>query len=272
MIGGSKLFHASVFWSADVASRIVDLVHFTSPAMENNDIVRLKAKEKFWDGIVVPFEEVENYISEDDAILIGPGMPRDEGLLSGEQPTAEIVNYLLAKFPKKRWVVDGGALQECDPTLLTKSMILTPHLGELAKLANKLGQELVLSDNLDQGVEHVQKLSACLGGATILAKNISTGVDVVVGSDGVTLIHGGNQGLTKGGTGDVLAGLVVALYAKNDPLLSATSASFLLKQTAESLGQAQGVYYNTSDLVSALPGVWNKLVTRAPDTSTHNYM
>lgn len=45
VIGGSKLFHSSVFWSADVASRIVDLVHFSSPANENNILVRKKLKE-----------------------------------------------------------------------------------------------------------------------------------------------------------------------------------------------------------------------------------
>ena len=46
VIGGSKLFHASIFWAADVASKIVDLVHFSSPTEENNDLVRKKLKEK----------------------------------------------------------------------------------------------------------------------------------------------------------------------------------------------------------------------------------
>ena len=44
VIGGSKLFHSSIFWTADVASKIVDLVHFSSPVMENNDLMRKKAK------------------------------------------------------------------------------------------------------------------------------------------------------------------------------------------------------------------------------------
>ena len=50
VIGGSELFHAAAFWTADVASRIVDLVHFSSPVMENNELMRIKAKEKFWNG------------------------------------------------------------------------------------------------------------------------------------------------------------------------------------------------------------------------------
>src|SRR3990167_315579 len=98
VIGGSELFHASIFWAADVASRIVDLVHFSSPAMENNELVRKKAKEGFWNGIVVPWEKVEEYIREDDCVVIGPGMPREEGRGEGERPTKEIVDGLLQKF------------------------------------------------------------------------------------------------------------------------------------------------------------------------------
>ncbi|MBI5356567.1 hypothetical protein HZB78_03055 [Candidatus Collierbacteria bacterium] len=78
VIGGSKLFHSSIFWSADVASKIVDLVHLTSPANENNQIFRKRLKEKFWNGIVVDWKDVESYIEEDDCVLIGPGMTRNE--------------------------------------------------------------------------------------------------------------------------------------------------------------------------------------------------
>src|SRR3989338_8082660 len=76
IVGGSKLFHAASMWSLKVASRIVDLVHYSS-VEENNKIVE-KLKEEFRDGIVVPRAEIENYIEEDDCVLIGPGMVRCE--------------------------------------------------------------------------------------------------------------------------------------------------------------------------------------------------
>ena len=38
IIGGSHLFHAASFWALQVASRIVDLVHYSS-TVENNRIV-----------------------------------------------------------------------------------------------------------------------------------------------------------------------------------------------------------------------------------------
>jgi NAD(P)H-hydrate epimerase len=87
VIGGSKLFHAASFWSATMASKIVDMVHFASPMRENNELMRVKAKEKFWEGIVVPWEEVEHYISEDDCILIGPGMERGRDAKNSQRAT-----------------------------------------------------------------------------------------------------------------------------------------------------------------------------------------
>src|SRR3989344_2811517 len=83
IIGGSHLFHAASLWALKVASRIVDLVHYSSVA-ENNEIVA-KLKEEFRDGIVVKREAIESYIEEDDCVLIGPGMVRAEG--------SELSNY-----------------------------------------------------------------------------------------------------------------------------------------------------------------------------------
>ena len=49
VIGGSKLFHAASFWAAAMASKIVDMVHFSSPVMENNELRRVQAKSRFWE-------------------------------------------------------------------------------------------------------------------------------------------------------------------------------------------------------------------------------
>src|SRR3972149_10233302 len=76
IIGGSHLFHSASLWTLKVASRIVDLVHYSS-VEENNKIVQ-KLKEEFRDGIIIPRSHIEDYINEDDCILIGPGMVRSE--------------------------------------------------------------------------------------------------------------------------------------------------------------------------------------------------
>jgi NAD(P)H-hydrate epimerase len=300
VIGGSKLFHSSIFWSADVASRIVDLVHLTSPANENNQIFRSRLKEKFWNGIVVDWKDVESYIEEDDCILIGPGMIRSEEMtiedrkwrvgaedrrskiekadlsstfhplppssilhhLSsseldrwGQQDkTREIVNYLLAKFPAKRWVIDGGALQEVDVKLITECCILTPHRRELNILMEKFSifnYQFSMNLQLDNlTIEDQAKLIAKTLGCAILLKGVE---DIVCSGEERVRIVGGNPGMTKGGTGDVLAGLAAALYAKNDIWTAAAMASYINKKAGESLYNRVGPYFNAEDLVKEVP-------------------
>ncbi len=238
VIGGSKLFHASIFWSADVASRLVDLVHFSSPAMENNELVRKKVKKGFWSGIVVPWDRVEEYIKEDDCILIGPGMPRKEGLEEGDIPTKKIVDELLKKYPKKKWVVDGGALQEMDVKLLNEKMIVTPHAGEFKKLFG-----------VGATAENAGKMSEKFR-CVVLLKGV---VDNVCFGGECVAIKGGNEGMTKGGTGDVLAGLVAALYCKNDSFLAAKVGSYVNKKAGDELYKRVGPYFNAGDLVGEVP-------------------
>jgi len=72
-------------------------------------------------------------------------------------------------------------------------------------------------------------------------------------------IEGGNAGLTKGGTGDVLAGLTTALFAQNDALLAVSAASFAQKKAAEELALDVGNYYNADDLANQIPYTFNRI-------------
>jgi NAD(P)H-hydrate epimerase len=76
-------------------------------------------------------------------------------------------------------------------------------------------------------------------------------------SDGneIMYVEGGNAGLTKGGTGDTLAGLTVSLLAKNDAMLAACAASFIIKKTAEKLYEEVGTTYNADDVSHSIPSV-----------------
>ena len=216
-----------------MASRIVDLVHFSSPVMENNELMRIKAKEKFWDGIVVPWERVEEYIREDDCVVIGPGMVRESGEEAGDKDTGDVTNYLLKKFMDKKWVVDGGALQEMDRELLNERMIVTPHQGEFIRLFG------------EASIEAMAKKYKCM----ILLKGVE---DVVCSQDKCVRVSGGNEGMTKGGTGDVLAGIIVGLAAKNPPLLAAAVGAYVVKKTAEKLFLDRGYGYNADDVADRL--------------------
>jgi NAD(P)H-hydrate epimerase len=260
IIGGAELFHAASKWSLDVASRLVDMVFYSS-VPSNNTLIQ-QAKKEFWNGIVIPRTEIENYVNEADCILIGPGMTREQGVgkewiehpdanFDWETDTYALTNYLLAKYADKKWVVDAGALQLVEPRLLNERVILTPHHQELALLLEHagVGEKKVAVNAVmtrEQGVE----LSKKLRGATVILKGQQ---DFVFSANEFLTIEGGNAGMTKGGTGDVLAGLAAGLYCTHDIFTAAAVASYVNKTAGDDLYEKVGPYFNASDLVKQIP-------------------
>lgn len=242
IIGGSHLFHAASLWSLKVASRIVDMVYYSS-VDENNKIV-LELKKEFRDGIVVPRGKVDDYIKEADCVLIGPGLPRSEGQEAGDNDTRELTTRLLTKYKTKQWVIDGGSLQVISPDIIPDNAIVTPHHKEFERLFKREGNEKTAA-------EMAQRYN-CI----ILLKGVK---DIVCSKDRCLEVTGGNPGMTKGGTGDVLAGLVAALACKNEPFLAARAGSFINKKAGDALYKKVGPYFNASDLADQIPQTMKKL-------------
>ena len=243
IIGGSQLFHAASLWALTVASRIVDMVFYSSVETNNRIVESIKAE--FRNGIIVPRSKLENYIKEADCILIGPGLPRKEGLEKGDDDTKELTERMFSAYPDKKWVVDGGSLQVIEPDVLPKNAIVTPHKGEFKKLFDV--------EPTDENIEQMAKKF----GIVTLVKGER---DVVASPTESVRISGGNPGMTKGGTGDVLAGLVAALYCKNGAFLSAAAGSYINKKAGDSLFKKVGYYFNASDLAAEIPIVMNGLL------------
>jgi len=231
IIGGSELFHSASLWALEVASRIVDMVFYSSVPV--NEAIVKKQKERFHDGIIVPKGKLDEYIAEADCILIGPGMERDEA-------TRQKVNGLLKQYPAKKWVVDGGALQVMDKQLLNQNMIVTPHHKEYEML---FGAEPAAA---------MAKKYSC----TIVLKGKE---DIICQGNKAVVNRTGNEGMTKGGTGDVLAGLIAALYCKNEAFLAAAAGAYLNGLAGDRLYERVGPYFNASDLVKELPMVMKEI-------------
>lgn len=253
VIGGSRLFHASLFWAAAAASRFVDIVHLTSLLNENRQAVRQKLKSEFWQGIVVEWQQLNDYLAEDDCVLIGPGMER-----SAE--TKALVERLLTCFPTKKWVIDGGALQVVNPTLLSPTMIITPHQREWAQLWHNYQRETTTSfaevrERLPtRELDHQQNEWLIHQLKEQGVTTLLTGQeDQLFHPTGCLRIKGGHAGLTKGGTGDVLAGLVAAFYSLHSAQVATVVASWLNKHTSERLAEAVGPYFNPEDLIKEIP-------------------
>ena len=152
-----------------------------------------------------------------------------------------LVKKLIEEFPEKQYVFDAGALQMMDKDWLKKlkkPAIITPHQEEFRLLFGNKQSEI---KNLAESYKTI-----------ILLKKIQ---DVVTDGKEEIIVEGGNAGLTKGGTGDILAGVAAALAVNNLPLVAAASASILLKSSADLLFQKKGYWYNINDLINKLPEV-----------------
>lgn len=250
VIGGSDLFHGAPLYALKIASRIVDMVFFATPE-KSVGMVAESMKSKLLSFIWVPWDETKEYIKKSEAILIGPGFKRfkSESTSHGERlhlcdevcrQTKKITESFLGEFSDKRWVIDAGSLQTIDPDWIPKNSILTPNKKEYK----------ILFDNLSP--KQAAKKYKCV----IVAKGPTT----MVYSEDVELeVHGGNAGLTKGGTGDVMSGLAAALLAKNDPILAAVSAAYITKAAGDELYKKVGVNYNADDLADKIPETLNSL-------------
>lgn len=225
IIGGSSLFHGAPMLAVKAASRLVDMVFFGSPERDLEKTAKLNS------FIWVPWEEVDEYVAKSDAVLIGPGMMRYRRAIEdgGGEVTKKVTKELLERFPEKKWVIDGGSLQVMDAGWIPENAVVTPNKKEYKIL---FGEEKP---------EDAAKKYKCVV--------VSKGPTAYV-TDGETTyeVRGGNAGLTKGGTGDVLAGIIVGLLAKNPPLLAAAAGTYIIKKTAEMLYEKVGYNFNADDV------------------------
>lgn len=253
IIGGSTLFHGAPILALKTASRIVDMVFFSSPELSVGKVAE-KLKSQLASFIWVPWEDREEYIQKSDAVLIGPGLMRyrsdknhkckDRRICDqvGEK-TKKITHQLLKKFPDKQWVIDAGSLQVMEPEFIPQKAIITPNRKEFQMLFGQDAEKVT-----EKSLLALAKKYQCV----IILKKVEV---LVCSTNECVVVKGGNAGLTKGGTGDVLAGLATALSAKNSPFLAACTASFIVKKAADELYQKVGFAYNADDLAEKVPKV-----------------
>ncbi len=153
-------------------------------------------------------------------LAIGPGL--------GQNPeTAKFVAGLLSatKIPA---VVDADALNilAAKPVLLAKlakgrTLVLTPHPGEMARLLG-ISTAHVQASRLQEARAFARRV-----GVTLVLKGART---IIAHPDGRVAVNTtGNPGMAKGGSGDVLTGLIAGLLAQHpaEPALAVEAAVYL---------------------------------------------
>ena len=177
------------------------------------------------------------------AIAVGPGL--------GRRPETEDALLMLLKAARERrvpMVLDADALNILSEVpqwqeYLPAGAVLTPHLGELRRLLSWDGDA--------ERDRRVQALCAAAG-CTLVMKGFHTRVFTPDGDCLVNTI--GNPGLAKGGSGDVLTGLLGGLLARGYAAQDAAALAVWLHGRAGDLltEERTAEAYASLDLVDCL--------------------
>ncbi|MEG2204780.1 MAG: ADP/ATP-dependent (S)-NAD(P)H-hydrate dehydratase, partial [Oscillospiraceae bacterium] len=124
-----------------------------------------------------------------------------------------------------RLILDADALNALEgaPEWLTRAAmtpIITPHVGEMSRLTGRSVQEIK---------QHAPKLARDFAReyrCVVVLKDAST---VIASPEGRMFYHpGGNAGLARGGSGDLLAGMVASFAAQGMEAATAAAAAVTL--------------------------------------------
>ena len=189
-------------------------------------------------------DEALERIDAADTALIGPGLGRGEG-------AAGTVRYLMAHTGTPL-VVDADGINALEGHIHVldarkgRTTVLTPHDGEFARL----GGDLSSGDRLGEA-----RRFAALHGCVLVLKGHRT---ITALPDGTAFVNTtGNPGMAKGGSGDVLAGMIAALLGQGIPVRQAVPWAVCLHGQAGDLAAEElGEYGMTPmDLIGKIPAV-----------------
>jgi NAD(P)H-hydrate epimerase len=181
------------------------------------------------------------------AIVIGPGLGLARETLNA---TRKIVN--LGVHLKKPMLIDADGLKALGlvkKEIFNKSVVITPHAGEFESVS---GKNPAL--DLKARVEEVRTFASTSGAVTLLKGH----TDVVSDGDRVKLNNTGNPGMTVGGTGDVLAGVVAGLMAQGiEPYRAAVAGAFINGAAGDFAKERMGFHLTPTDLIEYIPRIMN---------------
>lgn len=184
------------------------------------------------------------------AILAGPGLGISEGV---SQAVQTIIRE--AECPV---IVDADGINVLSGHIhvleeAVYPVVLTPHAREFSRICDVQRT----GDTAEDAVAFAQKHHCVL-----LLKGHRT---IIAGPDGTVLINAhGNPGMSKGGSGDVLSGIILSLLGqKVEPLAAAACGAYIHSRAGDLCANEIGEFGMTpTDMLSYIPRVLKPLNSR----------
>ncbi|TAL48246.1 NAD(P)H-hydrate dehydratase [archaeon] len=260
IIGGSKRYAGMTFTGLAAYRAGCDLVYLVgpqramdiaasySPNLMTEPLEGDYLEPKHVKSIMEMVEEIKA-----TAVVIGPGLWRT-------QQTRKAIVELISRI-QLPMVVDADAIRMISAAkgkLYKKNAILTPHANEFFELSS-----VKVSDNINERIKAVNDLAHeinCSGGVCPLVPPVNIllkgHVDVISNGVKTMLNKTGSPYLTKGGTGDSLAGICGALVARGiDPFTAACAGAYINGKAGELAAKKYGEGLITTDLIEEIPSV-----------------
>ncbi len=238
IVGGNIGMSGAVILGAQSALRAGIGLLYTVVKKELLDVVESNCHETI--TVVIPdkLEDITTKLEGTDALLIGPGLSTFN--------TEELFFYFVKNY-RGKMVIDGDGLnllaKSKDYDLLNENIVLTPHPKEMSRLTD-LSVEQIIQDPINIAREFSTKHKC-----TLVLKGSTTCIATKDGN--VYLNITGNNGLSTGGSGDVLAGLIMSFMAQGmDGEAAAKLGVYLHGLTADIVAKEKGYH---SLLPSDLP-------------------
>ena len=255
VIGGSSLYRGAAALCCEAALRtgvgLVKLVSIekviASVSAQLRECTYLPVNENS-DGAIdsEDFISKQKQIKNSTALLIGCGM-------TDSPSVEEIVSSVIYGITCPLIIdADGLNVLRFFPERLARAKrrpIITPHVGEMSRLTG-LSIEEIKAERVKVALDFSQKYNC----VTVLKDSVTT----VVSPDGEVFINTmENSGLAKGGSGDVLAGMIASMVCQGLDVYDAACCGVLLHSlsaelAAKELGEE---YMLPSDVIGYLPKV-----------------
>ncbi len=252
VIGGSEVYSgAPTLVSLGAMRTGVDIVYLAAPTQTayaissmSPDLITVKLE-----GTSLKpsnMETLKPYLGMVNAVALGPGL----GLKS---ETAEFVKLCVEEVEKagKPLLLDADGLKAFAKFKrpLKVPLVLTPHAGEYTILTGE-----TLPENQEERALAIQKTAMKLG-AVVLVKGK---VDYICSPERIKLNFTGNPGMTVGGTGDVLSGIVSGLMAQSvDPFEAAAAGAFVNGAAGDFAASELGFHMVATDIIDWIPKVFD---------------
>lgn len=246
IIGGNKYYSGALVMAAKSASKAgAGLVYCAFPEehsfIESALIEQIKLPIKSRDKLI-DFESFKDIdLSKFDAIAIGMGFGVYE---DGKK----ILEHILQNY-EKRLLLDADALNTIASfnmqTLLDReNIVITPHIGEFSRLFN-IDSHTLLKDQISITLEKSKELRSI-----IVLKGPITTIGI---SKEVFVSNIGPHSLSKGGTGDVLSGIIASFLSRDISMREAVIGGVFL----HSISALFGTYFTSYESLSPMDIIEN---------------